>query len=131
MNLGIDDVVPEALHRRVGWDTRPVEGPCAGARVFKKSCPKIPRVGSRHGGSSVAEMWHGRLSGARMDVAGDRGKTSAVIPHRANETVGAHRRNGPECRRKKDPPGVFHLHERGAGWSRTGPAHVPFPKTSI
>jgi len=25
----------------------------------------------------------------------------------------------PECRRKERPPGVFHLHERGAGWSRT------------
>ena len=22
MNLGIDDIVPEALHRRVGWDMR-------------------------------------------------------------------------------------------------------------
>jgi hypothetical protein len=22
MNLGIDDIVPEALHRRVGWDIR-------------------------------------------------------------------------------------------------------------
>src|SRR5262245_41818347 len=29
------------------------------------------------------------------------------------------------------PGGIFHLHERGAGWSRTGPAHVPFPKSSI
>ena len=37
----------------------------------------------------------------------------------------------PECRRKERPPGIFHLHERGAGWSRTGPAHVPFPKSSI
>src|SRR5262245_48943324 len=36
-----------------------------------------------------------------------------------------------ECRRKERPPGVFHVHERGAGWSRTGPAHVPFPKSSI
>src|SRR5262249_50713428 len=33
--------------------------------------------------------------------------------------------------RGRTPGGIFHLHERGAGWSRTGPAHVPFPKSSI
>src|SRR5262245_65588912 len=29
------------------------------------------------------------------------------------------------------PGGIFHLHERGAGWSRTGPAHKPFPKFPV
>src|SRR5262249_3553686 len=37
----------------------------------------------------------------------------------------------PECRRKERPPGVFHLHERGRGGAEPGPAHVPFPKSSI
>jgi hypothetical protein len=29
-----------------------------------------------------------------------------------------------ECRRKERPPGVFHLHERGAGWSRVLQTHI-------
>jgi hypothetical protein len=97
----------------------------------------------------VAEMWQQSCPGARVDEAGDMGQNFCrlkfVIPHRATGTVGARRRNAagmpaerktpagtpPEAGGKKDPPGVFHLHERGAGWSRTGPAHVPFPKSSI
>src|SRR5262245_24207843 len=31
----------------------------------------------------------------------------------------------------RTPGGIFHLHERGAGWSRTGPAHKPFPKFPV
>src|SRR5262249_37943552 len=41
-----------------------------------------------------------------------------MIPHRA--TVLARGAGTlPEYRRKERPPGIFHLHERGAGWSRT------------
>ena len=31
----------------------------------------------------------------------------------------------------RTPGGIFHLYERGAGWSRTGPAHKPFPKFPV
>src|SRR5262245_43462302 len=31
----------------------------------------------------------------------------------------------------RTPGGIFHLHERVAGWSRTGSAHKPFPKFPV
>src|SRR5215831_3395580 len=64
-----------------------------------------------------------------MDVAGDIGKTSAD----GFRTEQRWRAPPERCRNAggKRPPGVFHLHERGAGWSRTGPAHKPFPKFPV
>ena|SRR6516162_7543387 len=37
----------------------------------------------------------------------------------------------PEIARIRPPGGTFLSARKGAGWSRTGPAHVPFPKSSI
>src|SRR5262249_16195442 len=31
----------------------------------------------------------------------------------------------------RTPGGIFHLHERGAGWSGTGPEQKPFPKFPV
>jgi hypothetical protein len=108
---------------------------CAGVRIGQLHglygfCTKIPSVCSRHRvkcGRNVA-----KLSGARTAVAEDNGQNFCrLIPHRATGTVGARRRNAAGMPAERKTPGVFHLHERGAGWSRTGPAHVPFPKSSI
>ena len=86
-------------------------------------CPLRPclnacdRVIYRRGLSNVVRMWQ-----------------TLVTSRRSTDPMIYRARRMPRLKIRpsgRTPGGIFHLHEGGPGWSRTGPAHVPFPKSSI